>query len=316
MAAASAGDLLDHRAGRADLDEDGGHPRLAQEGHRHAVARRRRARRAPRGRRGWTSSASRRPPGDSSWRPDQKAVRHPEVEGLRRSPTKTSTSSSLASLAWTASSGWCSSVTQVPPECEPAAQRARHAAQTAALADRHAASRAGCGGASRRAARARTAETSSGSWWRLSRRNSSWRVAPPDDAVDGEAGVALELAERPHRGVAEDAVDPAGVEAQRAQALLQLGDVVTAQHGGPAVQEAVAEPETGLDQGVPGLRPADAVDPQAAQALEGLEGGAGGRDRRSPSASTGAPGQDGGQAVLDVGDRVAAVPDGEGQAYR
>ena len=27
-------------------------------------------------------------------------------------------------------------------------------------------------------------------------------------------------------------------------------------------------------------------------------------------------GQDGGQAVLDVGDRVTAVPDGEGQAYR
>ena len=60
------------------------------------------------------------------------------------------------------------------------------------------------------------------------------------DAVDGQAGVALELAQRAHRGVTEDAVHPLGVEAEAAQALLQFGDVVTPQHGGPAVQEAVA----------------------------------------------------------------------------
>ena len=138
---------------------------------------------------------------------------------------------------------------------------------------------------------------------------------PADDAVDGKAGVALELVQGPHGGVPEDPVDPAGVEAQRAQALLQLGHVVTPQHGGPAVEEAVTQPETGLDQGVPGLGAADAVDPQAAQALEGLEGGPRGRAEDAVGVD-GRAREDGGQAVLDVGDRVTAVPDGEGQAYR
>ena len=136
-----------------------------------------------------------------------------------------------------------------------------------------------------------------------------------DDAVDGQAGVALELAQGPHGGVAEDAVDPAGVEAEGAQALLQLGHVVTPQHRGPAVEEAVTQPETGFDQGVPGLRAADAVDAQAAEALEGLEGGPGGRAEDAVGVD-GRARQDGGQAVLHVGDRVTAVPDGERQAYR
>ena len=135
------------------------------------------------------------------------------------------------------------------------------------------------------------------------------------DAVHGEAGVALELPERPYGGVAQDPVDPAGVEAQRAQPLLQLGDVVTPQHRGPAVQEAVAQPETGLHQGVPCLHPADPVHPEATQALEGLESGAGG-GTEDPVGVDRRPGEDGGEAVLDVGDRVAAVADGERQAYR
>ena len=70
----------------------------------------------------------------------------PAVEGLSRRPTKTSTSSSLASAAWTASSGWCSSVTRVPPERQAAAQRAGHAAQAAALADGDVAPAQGAGG--------------------------------------------------------------------------------------------------------------------------------------------------------------------------
>ena len=171
------------------------------------------------------------------------------------------------------------------------------------------------GGASRRAARARTEETSSGSWWRLSSRSSSREGGPADDAVDGQAGVALELGQGPHGGVAEDAVHPPGVEAERAQALLQLGHVVTPQHGGPAVEEAVTQPETGLDQGVPGLRAADAVDAEAPEPLEGLERGAGGRAEDAVGVD-GRAREDGGQAVLHVGDRVAAVADGERQAYR
>ena len=136
-----------------------------------------------------------------------------------------------------------------------------------------------------------------------------------DDAVDGQAGVALELAQGAHRGVAEDAVHPPGVEAEGAQALLELGHVVAPEHRGPAVQEAVAEPETGLDQGVPGLGAADAVDPQPPPVLEGLDRGPGGRAEEAVGVD-GRARQDGGQAALDVGDRVAAVPDGEGQAYR
>jgi hypothetical protein len=96
---------------------------------------------------------------------------------------------------------------------------------------------------------------------------------------------------------------------------LQLRYVVTPQHGRPAVQEAVTEPKTGLDQGVPGLRAADAVDAEASQTLEGLERGA----RSGAEDAVGIDGrgrEDGGQAVLDVGDRVTTVPDGERQAYR
>jgi hypothetical protein len=96
---------------------------------------------------------------------------------------------------------------------------------------------------------------------------------------------------------------------------LELGDVVTPQHRGPAVQEAVAEPKTGLDQGVPRLRAAHAVDAQAAQALEGLHGGAGGRAEDAVGID-GRARQDGGQAVLNVRDGGAAVADSERQAYR
>jgi hypothetical protein len=136
-----------------------------------------------------------------------------------------------------------------------------------------------------------------------------------DDAVDGEAGVALEFAQSLHRGVAEDPVDPSRVEAQRAQALLQLRHVVTPQHRGAAVEEAVTHPETGFHQGVPGLRAADTVDAQTTEALERLECGprTGSEDAVGLD---GCAGQNGGQAMLDVEDRVTAVPDGERQPYR
>jgi hypothetical protein len=139
---------------------------------------------------------------------------------------------------------------------------------------------------------------------------------PADDAVYGEAGVALEVDEGVHGGVPEDAVDAARVETQRAQALLQLGHIVTPQHRGPAVQEAVTEPKTSLYQGIPGLRAADAVDPEATEALKSLERGprAGAEDTIGVDGR--AAGKDGGQAVLHVGDRVTTVPDGEGESYR
>jgi hypothetical protein len=96
---------------------------------------------------------------------------------------------------------------------------------------------------------------------------------------------------------------------------LEFGDVVTPQHRGPAVQEAVAQPETRLHEGVPCLRAAHPVDPEAAQALEGLDGGAGDR-AEDPIRIDGRARENGGEAVLDVGDRGAAVADGKGQPYR
>jgi hypothetical protein len=89
---------------------------------------------------------------------------------------------------------------------------------------------------------------------------------------------------------------------------LELGHVVTPQHGGPAVQEAVAEPKTGLDQGVPRLRATDPVDAQAAEALKRLDRGAGG-GAEDPVGVDGRAREDGTQALLDVGDRRTAVAD-------
>ncbi len=54
---------------------------------------------------------------------------------------------------------------------------------------------------------------------------------------------------------------------------------------------------------------------QAAQALERLDRGPGTRSEDAVGVD-GRARQDGGQAVLDVGDRVTTVADGEGQAYR
>ena len=96
------------------------------------------------------------------------------------------------------------------------------------------------------------------------------------DAVGGQTDVALEVVERPGGQGAEDPVDPAGVEAEAAEAPLQLGDVVAAEVGGAVVEEAVAEVPAGLDQGGPGLLVAEAVDPEAPGALEGADGRLGG----------------------------------------
>jgi hypothetical protein len=92
---------------------------------------------------------------------------------------------------------------------------------------------------------------------------------------------------------------------------LELRHVVTPQHRGPAVQEAVAQPKTGLDQGVPCLRAADPVDAQAAEALESLDRGAGGGSEDAVGID-GRAREDRAQALLDVGDRGTTVADGQG----
>ena len=91
------------------------------------------------------------------------------------------------------------------------------------------------------------------------------------DPVDREPDVALEFAEGRGRQVAEDPVDPSGVEPQGTEPLLEFGDIVTPEHGGPTVEEPVAEPAARLDQCGPRLATAHAVDPEPPPVLERLD---------------------------------------------
>jgi hypothetical protein len=132
---------------------------------------------------------------------------------------------------------------------------------------------------------------------------------PPEDSVDRQAGVALELGQRPRGEVAEDPVDPTGVEAERAQPQLEVGHVVAALHGCAPVEEAVADAKTSLDQGVPRLEAADAVNPQAAEVLERLDRGTGAVPEDPIRVEDTVPAEDGGQPVLDVRDGRTGVPE-------
>ena len=95
----------------------------------------------------------------------------------------------------------------------------------------------------------------------------------PAHAVGRRARVALELAQRGLGLGSEDPVLAPGVEAERVQPTLELGDVVAAQHGSREVEEPVAELEAALDERAPGLRAADAVDSKAAHPLKIAHGG-------------------------------------------
>ena len=98
----------------------------------------------------------------------------------------------------------------------------------------------------------------------------------PAGAVGHDADVALELAQRLLGLDAEQAVDPAAVEAHVQQPLLQGGDVVAGhQPGRHEEQDAVAEPPAGLVERVVGPRPDDAVDREAALLLERAHGAVG-----------------------------------------
>ena len=117
----------------------------------------------------------------------------------------------------------------------------------------------------------------------------------------------MEVEQGPLGGLAEDAIHPPGVEAQGAQAALEVGDVVAPEERGGVVEEAVAQAVAGLDQGGPGLGPAHAVAPQAPLVLEGphrlLAGGA-----EDPQLVGRAVEPDRGEASLEVADRLAGVP--------
>ena len=124
----------------------------------------------------------------------------------------------------------------------------------------------------------------------------------PRHAVGGEAGVPLEPGDRRSRGGPVDPVDPAGVEPERREALLQLGHVVAAQEGRGRREDAVAEPAAGLDEPVPGVGPDDAVDADPAVPLERLDRGTRGRSEDAGRIPVGDV-PERGQALLDVGDR-------------
>ena len=87
-------------------------------------------------------------------------------------------------------------------------------------------------------------------------------------AVGDHAVLALEAAQRLLRAHAEHPVDPAGVEAELEQPLLQRGDVVADVGVAGQGQQPVAEPPAGGGQRPVGLGADDAVDGDAAALLE------------------------------------------------
>jgi len=61
--------------------------------------------------------------------------------------------------------------------------------------------------------------------------------------------VFLEVSQGPRRVRTEDPVDSPGVETQISQAELQVSDVLAPEHRNMEVEVAVAQAQTGLDQG-------------------------------------------------------------------
>lgn len=95
------------------------------------------------------------------------------------------------------------------------------------------------------------------------------------DRVAHESGIALELCDRVLSERTEDAIDPSGVEAERAEPQLQFGDVVASHHRRAQAQQPPAELESRFDQRRPGLDVTDTVRHESALRLEGLDAGGG-----------------------------------------
>ena len=138
----------------------------------------------------------------------------------------------------------------------------------------------------------------------------------PDDRIDREPNVALKIGQGSRGEVTKDPVHPAGVEAETAEALLQVGHVVATLHGGAPVEEAVAQLKTRFHQGVPCLLPADSVDAQPPPALEGLYGGPGGGSEDPLFVEARPTGSESRKALLDVAYGSPAVADAQRQLYR
>ena len=74
----------------------------------------------------------------------------------------------------------------------------------------------------------------------------------PTEAVNGQTTVALEFPQGTVGVGPEDPVDPAGIEPQASEMLLELGNVVTSGHGPGQVQQSIAQRKARLNQCRPG----------------------------------------------------------------
>src|SRR5207247_9643163 len=100
---------------------------------------------------------------------------------------------------------------------------------------------------------------------------------PTAEAIGHETNVALELGDRVGSLLAEDAVLAAGVEPERVQLTLELGDVVATQHGLSEVERPIAERETALDERGPRLAATEPGTDETALLLDCAASGGGGR---------------------------------------
>src|SRR5207248_808902 len=100
---------------------------------------------------------------------------------------------------------------------------------------------------------------------------------------------------------------PTGVEAEGAEAALELGDVVAPQRRRRVVQQPVTPLVAGLDQRRPGLGPADAVDAEAPALLERTDGGLG-PGAEGPGTVVAGVVAGGAQPGLEIPDRLARCP--------
>jgi hypothetical protein len=102
----------------------------------------------------------------------------------------------------------------------------------------------------------------------------------PQDSVDREVEVALEVSQGARGESAEYPVDTTGVETESRQTLLQVSDVVAPEHGSVEVEEPVSQADAGLDQGPPRLTATDPVDAQTPSVLECLHRSGGARSEQ------------------------------------
>ncbi len=127
---------------------------------------------------------------------------------------------------------------------------------------------------------------------------------------DWQAHVLLESANGQVGVLAEDAVFPAGVEAQAVQVALHLPHVIAAEEGDPQVDEAVPQAPGRFHQLLPGGVVHFTVGPQAPLLLEDTDQGLGGLTVEAACRLLGEPGTIVSQVVqapLDVVDRCAGL---------